>query len=137
MAKKNSNLTLTDLPAYKALENHYKLINQLNMRHLFETDEKRGQKFSIKCEKILLDYSKNRIVDETIPLLCNLARAVGVEDWRHRMFSGEKINNTENRAVLHTALRNKTDNPVFVDGCLLYTSPSPRDKRQSRMPSSA
>ncbi len=116
MAKKNSNLTLTDLPAYKALENHYKLINQLNMRHLFETDEKRGQKFSIKCEKILLDYSKNRIVDETIPLLCNLARAVGVEDWRHRMFSGEKINNTENRAVLHTALRNKTDNPVFVDG---------------------
>lgn len=116
MPKKNEVLTLTELPAYKALENHFKLINQLNMRYLFDTDEKRDEKFSIKNKSILLDYSKNRIVDETIPLLCNLAREVGLEDWRHRMFAGEKINNTENRAVLHTALRNQTGEPVFVDG---------------------
>jgi len=116
MTKKNTHLTLTEFPAYRALENHYKLINQLNMRHLFETDESRDEKFSIKYENILLDFSKNRIVDDTIPLLCDLARAAGLEDWRHRMFTGEKINNTEHRAVLHTALRNRTGEPVLVDG---------------------
>ena len=116
MTKKNTHLTLTEFPAYRALENHYKLINQLNMRHLFETDGGREEKFSIKYENILLDFSKNRIVDDTIPLLCDLARAAGLEDWRHRMFTGEKINNTEHRAVLHTALRNRTGDPVLVDG---------------------
>ena len=116
MSKKNKIPTLTELPAYQALESHFKLISQLNMRHLFDTDDKRDEKFSIKDKSLLLDYSKNRIVDETIPLLCNLAREVGLEDWRDRMFSGEKINNTENRSVLHTALRNQTNEPVFVDG---------------------
>ena len=108
--------SLTDLPAYEALEDHFNLINQLNMRHLFATDTKRGEKFSIKEKSLLLDYSKNRIVDETIPLLCNLAREVNLESWRDRMFAGDKINNTENRAVLHTALRNETNQPIYVDG---------------------
>ena len=108
--------SLTDLPAYEALEDHFNLINQLNMRHLFATDTKRGEKFSIKEKSLLLDYSKNRIVDETIPLLCNLAREVNLESWRDRMFAGDKINNTENRAVLHTALRNETNQPICVDG---------------------
>ncbi len=116
MPKKNELPTLTELPAYQALENHFKLISQLKMRHLFATDEKRVEKFSIKNKSILLDYSKNRIVDETIPLLCNLAREVNLESWRDRMFAGDKINNTENRAVLHTALRNQTNEAVFVDG---------------------
>jgi len=116
MSKKHITPTLTELPAYKELENHFKLISRLNMRHLFDTDYKRDEKFSIKNKSILLDYSKNRIVDETIPLLCNLAREVGLEEWREKMFVGEKINNTENRAVLHTALRNQTSEPVFVDG---------------------
>jgi len=116
MSKKNKTPTLTELPAYQELQSHFKLISELNMRHLFDTDEKRDEKFSIKYKSLLLDFSKNRIVDDTIPLLCNLARDVGLEDWRDKMFSGEKINNTENRSVLHTALRNQTDEPVFVDG---------------------
>lgn len=116
MLNKNTPTTLTELPAYEALQHHYKLISQLSMRHMFDTDDKRDQKFSIKHKSLLLDYSKNRIVDETIPLLCNLARETQVESWRDRMFSGHKINNTEDRAVLHTALRNETNEPVFVDG---------------------
>ncbi len=117
MPTKNSvKPSLTDLPAYEALEDHFNLINQLNMRHLFATDPKRSEKFSIKEKSLLLDYSKNRIVDETIPLLCNLARQVNLESWRDRMFAGEKINNTEDRAVLHTALRNETNQPIYVDG---------------------
>ena len=115
-SKKNQKPSLTELPAFKALEDHYNLINQLNMRHLFTTDPKRGEKYSIKHKSLLLDYSKNRIVDETIPLLCDLARDVNLESWRDRMFSGEKINNTEDRAVLHTALRNETNQPIYVDG---------------------
>ncbi|GAA0416853.1 glucose-6-phosphate isomerase [Cocleimonas flava] len=115
-SKNNSKPSLTDLPAFEALEDHYNLINQLNMRHLFATDEKRGEKYSIKHKSLLLDYSKNRIVDETIPLLCDLAREVNLESWRDRMFAGDKINNTENRAVLHTALRNETNQPIYVDG---------------------
>ena len=116
MSKKNTTPTLTELSAYKALESHFKLNKQLNMRKLFETDEKRNEKFSIKHEGLLLDYSKNLIADETISLLCDLAKEVDLENWRDRMFTGEKINNTENRAVLHTALRNKTNEPVLVDG---------------------
>lgn len=113
---KSATPTLTELPAYEALESHFKLTSKLSMRHMFDTDEQRGEKFSIKHKGLLLDYSKNRIVEDTIPLLCNLAREVGLEQWRDKMFSGDKINNTENRAVLHTALRNQSNEPVFVDG---------------------
>lgn len=116
MSNDKNTPTLTELPAYKALDEHFKNISQKHMRALFETDDKRNEKFSLQHKSLYLDYSKNLIVDETIPLLCNLAKEVNLESWRDKMFAGDKINNTENRAVLHTALRNKTNEPVFVDG---------------------
>jgi len=86
------------------------------MRRLFSVDPYRFNKFSIEFDDLLLDYSKNRITEQTVSLLCELAKECDLAKWRERMFSGEKINNTENRAVLHTALRNCSDKPVFVDG---------------------
>jgi len=86
------------------------------MRTLFADDPERFQRFSVNLDSLLLDYSKNRITQETMDLLVALARDAGVEDWRGRMFSGDKINNTEGRAVLHVALRNTVDKPIIVDG---------------------
>ncbi|GAB7562725.1 glucose-6-phosphate isomerase [Methylobacillus methanolivorans] len=85
------------------------------MRDMFTKDGRRFEKFSLKSEGLLLDYSKHRITDETLPLLFKLARDSKVEEWRDRMFAGEKINFTENRAVLHTALRNRSNTPIYVD----------------------
>ncbi len=82
----------------------------------FEDDPKRFQKFSIKFQDILFDYSKNRIDPETMRLLCQMAKECGVKEAIEAMFSGQKINETENRAVLHTALRNRSNKPVMVDG---------------------
>ncbi|MDX2480535.1 MAG: glucose-6-phosphate isomerase, partial [Desulfuromusa sp.] len=76
----------------------------------------RFKKFSAQMDDILLDFSKNRINDESFHLLCELARETGIEDWRDRMFSGEPINISEFRPVLHTALRNRSNAPVCVDG---------------------
>ena len=109
-------LSLTELASYRKLEHHFQNIKQLHMRRLFSVDPERVNKLSIEHEDLLLDYSKNRISLQTIPLLCDLARDVHLESWRERMFNGEKINNTERRAVLHTALRNCTSKPVMVDG---------------------
>ncbi len=86
------------------------------MLDLFDEDPGRFAKYSIKFKDMLLDYSKNRITDETLNLLFDLARQAKVEDWRDKMFAGEKINTTEGRAVLHTALRNRSNRPIFVDG---------------------
>ena len=86
------------------------------MRDLFTLDKNRFNKFSFQLDDILFDFSKHRINDETLPLLMQLAREAHVEDWRDRMFAGEKINLTENRAVLHTALRNRSNSPILVDG---------------------
>lgn len=86
------------------------------MRDLFATDKNRFDKYSLKLDDILFDFSKHRINDETLPLLTQLAREANIEGWRDRMFAGEKINITENRAVLHTALRNRSNTPVYVDG---------------------
>ena len=86
------------------------------MRDLFAQDAKRFEKFSLKFADILFDYSKHRITEETMSLLLQLAREADIENWRSKMFSGEKINITENRAVLHTALRNRSNKPVLVDG---------------------
>jgi glucose-6-phosphate isomerase len=83
---------------------------------MFANDSKRFEKFSLKFSDILLDYSKHRITDETLPLLFQMAREAKIEEWRDHMFAGEKINITEGRAVLHTALRNRANTPVFVDG---------------------
>ena len=86
------------------------------MRELFEKDNNRASKFSIQLESLLFDYSKNRITEKTMAYLIDLAKSRGLEDKIKAMFSGERINITENRAVLHTALRNRANTPVYVDG---------------------
>jgi len=107
---------LTQLPAWKALEAHHQEINALHMRDMFKTDEDRFNKFSLTFKDILLDYSKNRIDEKSMRLLFDLAREVELKPAIDRMFAGEKINNTEDRAVLHVALRNRSNRPVMVDG---------------------
>ncbi len=102
--------------AWKALENHRAATQDLHMRDLFADDPGRFDKFTVRTGDMLLDYSKNRITSETMSLLRDLAREADVEKWREKMFSGEKINNTEGRAVLHVALRNSADRPIHVDG---------------------
>jgi len=108
--------TLHKLPVWQKLSQHQENIASVHMRDLFATDAKRFDKFSLKFADILFDYSKHRITDETLPLLFQLAREAKIENWRDKMFAGEKINITENRAVLHTALRNRANKPVLVDG---------------------
>lgn len=101
---------------WNRLLQHYQEIRDLKMRDMFAADKNRFEKFSIEFNDILLDYSKNRITEETMQLLTALAEETGVKEWAGKMFSGEKINNTEGRAVLHTALRNRSSRPVYVDG---------------------
>ncbi|HIJ83656.1 MAG TPA: glucose-6-phosphate isomerase, partial [Magnetococcales bacterium] len=108
--------SLTDLPQWKALETHRDHNAGLTMRELFDGDPGRFNAFSLRLEDMLFDYSKNCATSETMKLLMDLARACDVEGWRDRMFAGEKINNTEKRAVLHVALRNTSDQPIMVDG---------------------
>jgi glucose-6-phosphate isomerase len=86
------------------------------MRDAFANDSKRFEKFSLTFNDILFDYSKNRINEQTLPLLFELAKQLGLDEKIKAMFSGEKINVTEHRAVLHTALRNRSNKPVYVDG---------------------
>ncbi|NOQ90903.1 MAG: glucose-6-phosphate isomerase [Gammaproteobacteria bacterium] len=107
---------LTDRPSWKALEAHFEQIKDVHMREMFEQDSERFSKFSAQMDDILLDFSKNRINDDTFKLLCELAKETGVENWRDKMFSGEPINISEFRPVLHTALRNRSNTPVYVDG---------------------
>jgi len=103
-------------PVCRALRAHYASLSAMHMRDLFAADPARFERFSLQVGDLLLDYSKNRITDETMSLLVRLAEEADVAGWRERMFSGEKINNTENRAVLHVALRNRSNQPVLVDG---------------------
>lgn len=107
---------LTSLPVWQKLCHHQKDILSMHMRDMFAADPDRFKKYSLKFSDILLDYSKHRITDETLPMLFQLAREAKIEEWRDKMFSGEKINITEDRAVLHTALRNRTNTTVMVDG---------------------
>jgi glucose-6-phosphate isomerase len=107
---------LTDSPAWRALKDHYDEVSALHMRDLFASDTERFEKFSLKLGDILFDYSKNRITDETMPKLIDLAREAGLAEAIEAMFTGEKINNTEGRAVLHIALRNRSNRPILVDG---------------------
>ena len=108
--------TPTQLPAWKALEAHYQEVAPLQMRDLFKEDPKRFEKFSLRFEDILFDFSKNRITDKTLPLLYDLARQSDLKGWTEKMFTGQKINTTEDRAVLHVALRNRSNRPILVDG---------------------
>jgi glucose-6-phosphate isomerase len=107
---------LTTNPSWHTLNQHQSDIRNVQMRDLFKQNAQRFEEFSLTVDGILLDYSKHRITKETMPLLFQLARDSKIEEWRGRMFSGEKINITENRAVLHTALRNRSNTPVLVDG---------------------
>ena len=102
--------------AWNQLESVYKHFKKTQMRDLFASDENRGEKYSLQLENMLVDYSKNRIDDEVMAALFDLARERGVEEKIKDMFSGKKINITENRAVLHIALRNRQNTPIYVDG---------------------
>lgn len=108
--------TLTALPAWQALQQHYQSMANVHMRDLFATDPQRFERFSLQFEDILFDYSKNRITVETMDLLVQLAQQSHLADKITAMFSGQKINNTEGRAVLHVALRNRSNRPIVVDG---------------------
>ena len=107
---------LTKHPSWHALTQHQKDISAVQMRDLFQQNPQRFAEFSLTVDDILLDYSKHRVTKDTLSLLFQLARDSNIEDWRSRMFGGEKINITEDRAVLHTALRNRSNTPVLVDG---------------------
>ena len=107
---------LTQMPQWIALQNHHQKIAATHMRELFAADPNRFDKLSIQFGDLLLDYSKNRITDETLRLLLDLASAAKLKEWIGRLFSGDKINITENRAVLHVALRNRSNRPILVDG---------------------
>jgi glucose-6-phosphate isomerase len=107
---------LTSSPAWKNLQKHYDAQKAASMRDLFARDPDRFKKFSLEFEGILLDFSKNRITEETLKLLRALAAERDVAGWAKKMFSGAKINPTENRAVLHIALRNRSNRPILVDG---------------------
>jgi glucose-6-phosphate isomerase len=106
----------TETPAWRALQAHYEKIKDVHLRQLFADDSNRGQRLTAEGAGLFLDYSKNRITDETIRLLLQLARERGVAERRDAMFEGEKINSTEKRAVLHVALRASQGTKVQVDG---------------------
>jgi glucose-6-phosphate isomerase len=107
---------LTDRPSWKALQAHHGKIRDLHLRTLFAEDAKRGERLTAEAVGLYVDYSKNRVTDETLTLLVKLAEECGLRARIDAMFRGEKINTTENRAVLHTALRAPRDASVVVDG---------------------
>ena len=107
--------SLVSSPAWQALLEHHNKSKSLHMLDLFDADGDRFTTYSITHEGLLLDYSKNRITEATLPLLIDLAKQAGLEGWRERLLSGDKINTTEGRAVLHTALRNRSNGPVHCD----------------------
>ncbi|GAB2589954.1 glucose-6-phosphate isomerase [Nitrincola alkalisediminis] len=102
--------------AWQTLLQRANTANPPHLRELFAADPERFDKMSLRVQNILLDYSKNLIDDQTLNDLLDLANEAKVDDWRRRMFQGDRINITEGRAVLHTALRNRTNTPVYVDG---------------------
>lgn len=102
--------------AWKKLEGHYKHVKDVEMKDLFAADKERADKFSINLEHMLLDYSKNRVTERTMKFLFNLARECQVEEKIKAMFQGDRINFTEKRPVLHIALRNRDNTPIYVDG---------------------
>lgn len=109
-------IDFTQTQAYKYLADHFVSINEQSLKDLFASDPARFEKFSLRLDDILLDYSKNRVDGQTMALLTQLARECKLDEAITAMFAGEKINMTEGRPVLHTALRNQSEDPVFVDG---------------------
>jgi len=112
----NSVLPLKQRPAWKALENHYEQMRSTHLRQFFAADPQRGQRLKQEAVGIYLDYSKNRVTDETLNLLLQLAEQSGLRARIDAMFKGEKINTTEKRAVLHIALRAPQNESIVVDG---------------------
>lgn len=108
--------TVNKTKAWKKLESHYKHFRKVEMKDLFACDADRAKKFSVNLEAMYVDYSKNRINDRTMKLLLNLARECDLENKIKAMFKGDKINVTERRPVLHIALRNRANTPIYVDG---------------------
>ena len=108
--------SLTARPSWKALESHYKKVRESHLRQLFADDPKRGERLTTEAVGLYLDYSKNRVTDETLKLLVQLAEESGLRARIDAMFRGEKINITENRAVLHVALRAPRNASIVVDG---------------------
>ena len=107
---------MTGHPAWQALEAHCRNLRNLHLRQLFAADPGRGERFAAEAAGLYLDYSKNRIDAETLRLLLRLAEECGLRGRIEAMFGGEKINATEQRAVLHTALRAPKGERVFADG---------------------
>jgi glucose-6-phosphate isomerase len=107
---------LTELPAWKALTSHYAAIGTKQLRELFAKDPGRGERLTAEAAGVFLDYSKHRVTDETLRLLVRLAEECGLREKIDAMFRGDKINVTENRAVLHVALRAPVGEQIFVDG---------------------
>ena len=116
MSTKSVIKPLTQRPAWKSLGAHHKKIAKLHLRELFAADKKRGEKLTAEAVGLFLDYSKNRVTAETLKLLQQLAKESGLRGRMDAMFRGDKINITENRAVLHTALRAPRNAKIFVDG---------------------
>ena len=113
MALQNINPTKTN--AWKNLIEHHKIVKELHLKELFAKNKNRKEEFSIRFKDLQVDYSKNRITQETIDLLVELANDVQLKDAINKQFIGEKINETEERAVLHTALRSELNDPILVD----------------------
>ncbi len=111
-----TNHPFLQLPAYGKLKAHFEATEATHMRDLFAQDPNRFDQFSLRFDDILVDFSKNRVTTETMSLLRQLAEQAGLSEAIGKMFSGDKINGTEGRAVLHTALRNRSNTPVMVDG---------------------
>jgi glucose-6-phosphate isomerase len=108
--------SLTGRPAWKALQAHFQKVRDLHLRQLFAEDQERGERFVVEGAGLYLDYSKNRVTNETVSLLLQLADECGLRDKIDAMFRGDKINITENRAVLHVALRAPEGATITVDG---------------------
>ena len=107
---------LSELPAWRQLWPHYEEMKSVHMRDLFAQDPDRARRYWLEVGGLTLDYAKNRITGQTLNGLFELARESGLPEKMRAMFAGEKINNTENRAALHIALRNRADTPIYVDG---------------------
>ena len=111
-----TNVNPTTTHAWKGLRQHYNKMKSVHMKQLFKEDPDRFHKFSITFGDILVDFSKNRMTEKTLALLIQLAEEAGLPEAIVKMFTGDKINGTENRAVLHVALRNRANTPILVDG---------------------
>src|SRR5882724_7577611 len=107
---------LPQRPAWKALQGHFEQVKSRHLRELFAEDPKRGERLTAEAVGVFLDYSKNRVTDETLKLLLGLAQSCGVRERIDAMFRGDKINVTERRAVLHVALRAPRGATIVVDG---------------------